>query len=107
VHHLRNIFNRHHLPFEHRKNLRQRHRAHLHVPQRKTARARFRRVKSSINSFSRNSEALDYPPLLTLERFAFEYLRNPPPQKINARLHILLERVRLPARQRKAISAGP
>src|SRR5712671_1509830 len=100
MHHFRNIFNRYHLPFEYRKNLWQRHCSHLHVPQRKLlARNPPREIGHQL--FLTHGKTLDNPPLLPLEGLALEYLRNPPPQKINARLHILLKRIRLPARQRK------
>ncbi len=100
MHHLRNIFDRHHLPFEHRKNLRQRYRAHLHVPQRKLlARNPPREIVHQL--FFTHRKSLDDPPLLPLKRFAFKHLRNPPPQKIDPRLHFFLERIRLPARQRQ------
>jgi hypothetical protein len=100
MHHLRNILDRHHLPFEHRKNFRERHRAHLHVPQRKLLpRDAPREIVHQL--FLAHRKPLDDPPLLPLERFAFKHLWNPPPQKINSRLHIFLERVRLPSRQRK------
>ena len=105
MHHLRNILDRHHLPFEHRKNLRQRHRSHLHVPQRKLfARDSPREIVHQL--FFAHRESLYNPPFLPLEGLAFKHLRNPPPQKINSRLHVFLERVRLPARQRKQPAAG-
>jgi len=58
-----------------------------------------RRVKSSIKSFSRAVKRSTMRPFLALKRFAFEHLRNPPPQKIDARLHVLLKAIGLPARQ--------
>ena len=106
MHHLRNIFDRHHLPFEHRKNLRQRHRSHLHVSQRKLfPRDPPREIVHQF--FFAHGKALDDAPLLPLERFAFEHLWNPPPQKINSRLHFFLEGIGLAARQRKQSAAGP
>ena len=43
--------------------------------------------------------AFDDARLLALERFAFEHLRNAPPQKIDARFHFLFERIGSAARQ--------
>ena len=98
LHHLRNFLDRHHLPLEHRKNFRQRHRAHLHPAQRKLlARNAPREIVHQFLFALR--EALHDPRFLPLERLAFENLRNAPPQKINSRFHFLLERIRLPARQ--------
>ena len=99
VHHLRNVLDRHHLPFEHGENLGQRHRAHLHVPQRKLVpRDSSREIIHQI--FFTRGKPLHNAALLPLKWFSFEHLRNPPPQKIDARLHVFLESVGVPARQR-------
>jgi len=66
VDHLGDVLDRQHLAFEHGENFRQRHRAHLHVAQRKLF-SRILRVKSSINSFSRHREAFDDPPFFAVE----------------------------------------
>ena len=98
VHHLGNVLDRHHLSFEHGKNLRQRHRAYLHVAQRKLLpRDTPREIVHQF--FFTHGEPFDDAPFLPLERFAFEYLRDAPPQKIDSRLRVFLERVGLPAGQ--------
>ena len=98
LHHLGDFFDGHHLPFEHRKNLRQRHRPHLHASQSEL----FTRDASReiVHQFLlANGEPLDNPSLLALERFAFENLRNAPAKKIDSRFHFFLECIRLPARK--------
>jgi len=79
-----------HLAFEHGENLRQRHSAHLHVASANCSRA-MRRVKSSINSFSRTVKTLDDAAFLPLEGFAFENLRDTTTQKIDPCLHVFLK----------------
>ena len=98
LHHLRNFLDGHHLPLEHRKNFRQRHRAHLHPAQRKLL-ARNAAGEIVHQFLFALREALHDPRFLPLEGLAFEYLRNAPAQKIDSRFHFLLERIRLPARQ--------
>src|SRR5438309_53507 len=49
--------------------------------------------------FFANRKAVHDPSFLPLERFAFKDLRNSPPQKFDAALHVLLEVIGLPARQ--------
>ena len=98
LHHLGDFLDGHHLPFEHRKNFRQRHGAHLHAAQRELlARDAAREIVHQF--FFAHREALDDARLLPLERLAFENLRNAPAQKIDSGFHFLLEGVGLAARQ--------
>src|SRR5882762_551978 len=98
VDHLGDVLNRHHLAFEHGENFGQRHRAHLHVAQRKLfSRDPAREIVHQF--FFAHREAFDDPPFLPLERFAFKHLRDPPPQKIDSRLHVFFKGVCLAARE--------
>ena len=100
MHQLGNVFDRHHLPFEDRKNFRQRDGADLHVAQRKLfARDAPREVVHQF--FFANREAVHDAALLPLERFAFEDLRNSAAQELDAALHVFLEVIGLSARQRE------
>src|SRR5450631_889647 len=100
MHHLRNILDGHHLSLEHWKNLRQRHRSDLHMPECKLlTRNPPREIVHQL--FFAHRESLDDPPLLPLKRFALKHLRNPPPQKINPRLHLFFIGIRLPPWQRQ------
>ncbi len=104
VHHLGDVFDGHHLAFEHRENLGQRHGADLHVAQGKLfARDAPREIVHQF--FFAYRVAVDDAALLALEGFALEHLRNAPAQKLDARLHILLEAVGLAARQREQAGA--
>ncbi len=104
LHHLGDVFDRHHLAFEHRENLGQRHRAHLHVAQGKLlARDAPREIVHQL--FFAHGVAVHDAALLALEGLAFEHLRNAPAQELDARLHVLLEATGLAARQRE--QAGP
>jgi len=51
--------------------------------------------------FFAHGETLDDAPFLALERFAFKHLGNPPPQKIDSRLHVFFKGVCLAARERQ------
>ena len=73
VHHLGNVFDGHHLAFEHGKNFRQRHCAHLHVPQRELFACDSPREIIHQFFFARG-KAIHDPALLPLERLAFETL---------------------------------
>jgi hypothetical protein len=55
--------------------------------------------------FFAHGKAFNDPAFLALERFAFEYLRDAPPQEINAGLNVFLERVRRAARQNQQARA--
>ena len=104
VHHLGDVFDRHHLAFEHRENFRQRHGAHLHVAQRKLlARDAPREIVHQF--FFADRVAVHDAALLPLEGLALEHLRNAPAQEFDARLHVLLEAVGLAARQREQARA--
>jgi hypothetical protein len=77
VHQLGDVFDGHHLAFKDGKNFRQRHGAHLHVAQRELfAGDASREVVHQF--FFTDCEAVHDASLLTLERFAFEDLRNSP-----------------------------
>ena len=98
LHHLGDFFDRHHLPFDYRENFRQRDRAHLHTSQRELfARDAAREVVHQF--FFAHRVTFHDARLLPLERFAFEHLRNAPPQKIDSGLHFFLERIGSAARQ--------
>ena len=94
------VFDGHHLPIENRKNFRQRHRAHLHVPERKLlARNPPREIVHQL--FFAQCIPVDDPPLLPLEGLPFEHLWNTPPQEVDPRLHVFSKAVGLAARQRQ------
>ena len=100
VHQLGDVFDGHHLAFQHRKNLGERHGPHLHVAQGELlARDAPREIVHQL--FLAHREAVHDPPLLALERLPFKHLRDAPPQKFDARLHVFLEWVGLAARQRE------
>ena len=100
VHHLGNIFDGHHLPFEHRKNFWQRYGAHLHVSEGELfTRDSPREIVHQF--FFTDGEALYDSSFLPLEWFAFKDLRNAPAQKVDSRLHVLLEPIGLSACQRQ------
>ena len=104
VHHFGDVLDRHHLAFEHGENLRQRDGAHLHVAERKLfARDAARKIVHQF--FFTHGETLDDASFLPLERLAFEHLRNPPAQKVDPCLHVLLEGVGLAARKRQQARA--
>src|SRR5208337_3937392 len=76
------------------------HGAYLHVPERKLFAGDPPREVVHQLLFT-HGKAFDDSPLLPLERFAFEYLRNSPPQEVHARLHVFLKYVSRAPRQRK------
>ncbi len=96
VHHLGNIFDGHHLAFEHRENFREGHRADLHVAECELF-ARNAAGEIVHQFFLTNGKALNNSAFLALERFAFKNLRNAAAQKIDAGLHVFLESVGLSA----------
>ena len=98
LHQLGYVLNRHHLPVENRENFRQRHRAHLHMPEGELLP---RNAAGEIihQLFFAHRITVDDAALLSLERFALENLGNAPAQEVDSRLHVFLETIRLAARQ--------
>ena len=77
-----------------------RHGSDLHVAQSKLL-ARDPPGEIVHQFFFANRESFDDSALLPLERFAFKYLRNSPPQEVDPRLHIFAENICGAARQRQ------
>ena len=86
------------MAFEHGKDLREGNGTNLHVAQRKLFASD--PAREIVHQFLfAHSEALDDAGFLPLEWFALEDLGNAPAKKIEPRLHVLFEGIRLAARQ--------
>ncbi len=100
MHHLGDVFDGHHLAFEHGEDFRQSDGAYLHMAERELL-ARDAASEIVHQVFFANGVAFHDAGLLPLEGLALENLRDAAPQELDAGLHVFFEAIGLAARKRQ------